>query len=48
MDVLVEKYEWPLKEAKEFQDFLEPMLDYVPEKRATAAQCLDHPFLKVS
>ena len=35
------------KDAKEFSDFLEPMLDYVPENRATAKQCLQHPWLKI-
>lgn len=43
--VLREKYEWPEKDAKEFSDFLEPMMDYVPENRATAEQCLKHPWL---
>jgi len=38
--VLMEKYEWTAKDAREFSEFLEPMMEYVPEKRATAAQCL--------
>ncbi|XP_040178962.1 SRSF protein kinase 3 [Rana temporaria] len=44
-DVLVEKYEWSLEEATQFSDFLMPMLEFIPEKRATAAQCLQHPWL---
>ncbi|XP_034022869.1 SRSF protein kinase 1b isoform X2 [Thalassophryne amazonica] len=44
-DVLVEKYEWSKEEAHSFSSFLLPMLDLVPEKRATAAQCLSHPWL---
>ncbi|KAM8934400.1 SRSF protein kinase 3 isoform 2-T2 [Pelodytes ibericus] len=44
-EVLVEKYEWSLEEATQFSDFLMPMLEFLPEKRATAAQCLGHPWL---
>ncbi|XP_068104270.1 SRSF protein kinase 3 [Hyperolius riggenbachi] len=44
-DVLLEKYEWSLEEATQFSDFLTPMLEFIPEKRATAAQCLQHPWL---
>ncbi|CAJ0963773.1 unnamed protein product, partial [Ranitomeya imitator] len=44
-EVLVEKYEWSLEEATQFSDFLLPMLECIPEKRATAAQCLQHPWL---
>ncbi|XP_053104572.1 SRSF protein kinase 1 isoform X2 [Hemicordylus capensis] len=44
-EVLVEKYEWPQAEAAAFTDFLLPMLELNPEKRATAAQCLRHPWL---
>ncbi|XP_062401370.1 SRSF protein kinase 1b isoform X2 [Sardina pilchardus] len=43
--VLLEKYEWPREEAQSFSSFLLPMLDLVPEKRATAAECLRHPWL---
>ncbi|CAL8368421.1 unnamed protein product [Lota lota] len=45
LEVLVDKYEWPREEADCFADFLLPMLDLVPEKRATAAECLRHPWL---
>uniref|UniRef100_A0A3Q3M098 non-specific serine/threonine protein kinase n=1 Tax=Labrus bergylta TaxID=56723 RepID=A0A3Q3M098_9LABR len=44
-EVLVEKYEWSKDEAHNFSSFLLPMLDLVPERRATAAQCLIHPWL---
>uniref|UniRef100_A0A3Q2Z853 non-specific serine/threonine protein kinase n=1 Tax=Hippocampus comes TaxID=109280 RepID=A0A3Q2Z853_HIPCM len=44
-DVLVEKYEWSKEEAHNFSSFLQPMLDLVPERRATAAQCLSHAWL---
>lgn len=44
-DVLTEKYEWSRKDAEEFADFLKPMLDFDPDRRATAAQCLQHPWL---
>ncbi|XP_006050451.3 LOW QUALITY PROTEIN: SRSF protein kinase 1 [Bubalus bubalis] len=44
-EVLVEKYEWPQEEAAGFTDFLLPMLELIPEKRATAADCLRHPWL---
>uniref|UniRef100_A0A3B5LBQ2 non-specific serine/threonine protein kinase n=1 Tax=Xiphophorus couchianus TaxID=32473 RepID=A0A3B5LBQ2_9TELE len=45
LEVLVEKYEWPREEAECFSDFLLPMLELVPEKRATAAECLCHAWL---
>ncbi|KAK9743497.1 Protein kinase domain [Popillia japonica] len=44
-DVLAEKYEWSRKDAEEFAGFLKPMLDFDPNLRATAAQCLQHPWL---
>uniref|UniRef100_A0AAV2LWG7 non-specific serine/threonine protein kinase n=1 Tax=Knipowitschia caucasica TaxID=637954 RepID=A0AAV2LWG7_KNICA len=47
-DVLVEKYHFLLKEASDLSDFLLPMLEYYPERRATAAQCLQHPWLSSS
>ncbi|KAI3901657.1 hypothetical protein MKW92_053494 [Papaver armeniacum] len=40
--VLMEKYEFSEQDAKELSDFLIPILDFVPEKRPTAAQCLEH------
>uniref|UniRef100_A0A673CV82 non-specific serine/threonine protein kinase n=1 Tax=Sphaeramia orbicularis TaxID=375764 RepID=A0A673CV82_9TELE len=45
LEVLIDKYEWPREEAECFTDFLLPMLELVPEKRATAAECLRHPWL---
>ncbi|EAS03134.2 Serine/Threonine kinase (macronuclear) [Tetrahymena thermophila SB210] len=44
--VLVEKYRLKEKEAKAFEDFMMPMLHCMPEKRATAEQMLNHPWLK--
>lgn len=43
--VLTEKYEWTNDEATSFHDFLVPMLHYDPAQRATAAECLKHPWL---
>uniref|UniRef100_A0A803KCZ8 SRSF protein kinase 2 n=1 Tax=Xenopus tropicalis TaxID=8364 RepID=A0A803KCZ8_XENTR len=43
-DVLVEKYGWPQEDAAQFTDFLTPMLEMVPEKRASAGECLRHPW----
>ncbi|XP_017212769.2 SRSF protein kinase 1a isoform X1 [Danio rerio] len=45
LDVLMDKYEWPQEEAQTFSDFLLPMLELLPEKRATASDCLRHPWL---
>lgn len=45
-DVLTEKYKWDPVTAQEFTDFLVPMLEYDPEARATAADCLRHPWLR--
>uniref|UniRef100_A0A1A8FHI3 non-specific serine/threonine protein kinase n=2 Tax=Nothobranchius korthausae TaxID=1143690 RepID=A0A1A8FHI3_9TELE len=45
LEVLMEKYEWPREDAECFSDFLLPMLELIPEKRATAAECLRHPWL---
>ncbi|XP_010897350.1 SRSF protein kinase 1b isoform X2 [Esox lucius] len=45
LEVLVEKYEWSKEEAATFASFLLPMLDLIPEKRATAAECLRHAWI---
>ncbi|XP_070964605.1 SRSF protein kinase 1-like isoform X1 [Oncorhynchus clarkii lewisi] len=45
LEVLQDKYEWSKEEADCFADFLLPMLELVPEKRATAADCLRHPWI---
>ncbi|XP_041853156.1 SRSF protein kinase 2 isoform X1 [Melanotaenia boesemani] len=44
-DVLVEKYGWSHEDAGHFTHFLLPMLEMVPEKRASASECLNHPWL---
>ncbi|XP_054664597.1 SRSF protein kinase 3 isoform X1 [Grus americana] len=44
--VLQEKYEWPRGAAAAFARFLRPMLAFEPAHRATAAQCLHHPWLR--
>uniref|UniRef100_A0A674N481 non-specific serine/threonine protein kinase n=1 Tax=Takifugu rubripes TaxID=31033 RepID=A0A674N481_TAKRU len=44
-DVLVEKYGWSHEDAGHFTHFLLPMLEMVPEKRATASECLNHPWI---
>ncbi|KAH8505761.1 hypothetical protein Peur_044907 [Populus x canadensis] len=46
--VLMEKYEFSEKDANEMTEFLIPILDFVPEKRPTAAQCLLHPWINAS
>lgn len=43
--VLHEKYRFKEEEAVAFADFLLPMLEWDPEKRASAKQMLDHPWL---
>ncbi|CAF0937914.1 unnamed protein product [Adineta ricciae] len=43
--VLTEKYKWPAYEAIEFSHFLEPMLNYDVTQRATATECLLHPWI---
>ncbi|GFY93455.1 ser/arg-rich protein kinase 4 [Actinidia rufa] len=43
--VLGEKYEFNEQDASTLADFLLPILDFVPEKRPTAAQCLLHPWI---
>ncbi|RWW45952.1 hypothetical protein BHE74_00048190 [Ensete ventricosum] len=44
--LLVEKYKFTEADAREFAEFLCPLLDFAPEKRPTAEQCLRHPWLK--
>ena len=44
-EVLTEKYEWTTEDAGNFANFLTPMLEFDPTKRATAAECLRHPWL---
>ncbi|XP_075219046.1 SRSF protein kinase 3-like isoform X2 [Lycorma delicatula] len=45
LEVLTEKYDWDVCEARAFSDFLTPMLEFDPACRATAASCLLHPWL---
>ena len=45
--VLVEKYRFKEYEAQAFADFLNLMLDWNPDKRASAQKMLDHPWLKM-
>ncbi|KAF5836896.1 kinase-like domain-containing protein [Dunaliella salina] len=44
--VLMDKYRLPRDEAEALTEFLLPMLEFVPEKRATAAEMLTHPWLQ--
>ncbi|XP_053545347.1 LOW QUALITY PROTEIN: SRSF protein kinase 3-like [Bombina bombina] len=45
-DMLVSRHKWQKNEALMFASFLLPMLEYAPEKRATADKCLQHPWLQ--
>lgn len=45
-DVLLEKYKFLDYEAEEIADFLRGMLVTEPERRATAKECLDHPWIQ--
>lgn len=45
--VLIEKYRFVPKEAEALADFLQNMLIWYPEKRATAQEMLEHPWLKM-
>ena len=44
-EVLTEKYEWDPETAQGFADWLLPMLAFDSDERATAQECLAHPFL---
>lgn len=44
-DVLVDKYRLPRADARAAADFLRPILDFDPQRRATAQDCLAHPWL---
>ncbi|XP_019734937.1 SRSF protein kinase 2-like isoform X2 [Hippocampus comes] len=45
LEILLDKYQWPQDEAAQFSSFLLTMLHLQPDKRATAAQCLKHPWI---
>ncbi|MQL96499.1 hypothetical protein Taro_029178 [Colocasia esculenta] len=44
--LFVEKYKFSESDAREFSEFLSAVLDFSPETRPTAAQCLQHPWLR--
>ncbi|BAT99869.1 hypothetical protein LR48_Vigan06g060900 [Vigna angularis] len=44
--LLTDKYKFSVNDAQEFSEFLLPLFDFAPEKRPTARQCLEHPWLK--
>ncbi|XP_069062223.1 SRSF protein kinase 3-like isoform X1 [Pleurodeles waltl] len=44
-ETLVGRFKWPATDADPFTSFLQPMLAYMPEKRATAEKCLQHPWI---
>ncbi|THU68457.1 hypothetical protein C4D60_Mb08t04090 [Musa balbisiana] len=43
--VLMEKYEFSEQDANDMADFLVPILDFIPDKRPTACQLLQHPWI---
>ncbi|KVI08713.1 Protein kinase, ATP binding site-containing protein [Cynara cardunculus var. scolymus] len=44
--LLVDKFKFQETDAREFAEFLNPILDFAPDKRPTAQQCLRHPWLR--
>ncbi|KAG1652904.1 hypothetical protein FOA52_015926 [Chlamydomonas sp. UWO 241] len=45
-EVLAEKYKMGVEEAASLASFLKPMLEFIPERRATAGEMLSHGFLR--
>lgn len=45
-DVLREKYHFSIEDSRKISDFLTPMLELLPEKRANAGGMSNHPFLE--
>uniref|UniRef100_A0A5B7ARY5 non-specific serine/threonine protein kinase n=2 Tax=Davidia involucrata TaxID=16924 RepID=A0A5B7ARY5_DAVIN len=45
--ILVDRFKFSDTDAREFAEFLCPLLDFAPEKRPTAQQCLQHPWLNI-
>lgn len=45
--LLIDKYRFSDIDALEFAKFLCPLLDFEPENRPTAQQCLQHPWLSI-
>ncbi|CAM8879618.1 unnamed protein product [Rhodiola kirilowii] len=43
--LLVDKYKMPECDAADFAAFLTPLLDFAPDQRPTAQQCLQHPWM---
>ncbi|KAF9611955.1 hypothetical protein IFM89_037175 [Coptis chinensis] len=43
--LLIDKYKFKESDAREFAEFFCPLLDFAPEKRPTAEQCLQHSWL---
>ncbi|MED6194875.1 hypothetical protein PIB30_032658 [Stylosanthes scabra] len=43
--LLIDRYKFPETDAREFAEFLTPLFDFAPEKRPTAQQCLQHPWM---
>lgn len=46
--VLVEKYDFSEQDANYLADFLTPILDFVPDKRPSAVQLLQHPWINAA
>jgi serine/threonine protein kinase len=46
-EVLLQKYRMRPEDARDVASFLIPMLEFCPKARATAKDCLDHPWLSV-
>lgn len=46
--LLVDRYKFSESDAHELADFLVPLLNFEPEKRPTAQQCLQHPWLNLT
>jgi serine/threonine protein kinase len=44
-DVLIQKYQWPEHRAQGFAEFLLGLLKFDPERRMTASQALQHPWI---
>ena len=47
-DVLIEKYHFKEEDATGLTQFLLPMLEIDYKRRATAKECLEHPWLKIN
>ncbi len=45
--LLIDKFRFSEIDALEFAKFLCPLLDFEPENRPTAQQCLQHPWLNI-